>query len=1191
MRGLERECFDGGGSCGRGTIQHWERFRTRVKNQPAYEGINAREISSRRPDIWGYDRRVSNQATVFFFTNFPDDWKQESMWQTFRKFGRILDIYSPLRKLRKGSRFGPRFKGKESLKSSYQGHREKEGVGVQRTYAEVVKGKLETRTAIENGKQVKREKEHWQIQNSNPNRNPVQIWRVKDKKQVSDGIEFTMKEEEYSWLQGCYVGMAHSVEIIPTLQEKFFMEGYFSCKVRAMGGCLVLLEGGYKEEIKDLVEMAPECSCLGSKFFAIIGTKWGKFITRYDSTSKKQRFDIGRMLISTSEMDFISKNISIKVNDEPYTIKGMEEEATDGKFSMKSDHVFKELSGSDDDSSESWSLGNGLDDELNDAFLGGGNSKNNWNTTGEKKDDNDVEVEEEKGMEAEIGDEQPHYPDKEVVPDSSEAQNTQNMEKSRMRVSIGPLEMLNPVEIGETWANNNNGPTKQATPEIGDSRLSKEKTEEAKVKQKEEKQILLFGIYGGRKIGTGAQVEGEEESFKRAGNEGQNVEIFSWIPQSSCSKRVLWSNIKELLMEEGGCWCLMGDFNAIRSEYEWNGGRSNMREMAKFDEFIRECGLIDLPLIGRKYTWYQPNEEVMSRLDRFLLSEDWCLKWGDLKQWGLKRAKSYHCPILMKNLTIDWGPKPFRFFDVWLNSPGCKEIVEEVWSSTLTSGWYGYRLKEKLKATKKALKVWSRNMVSETDSNIKRYEESIAAIDLKGEVALCLKKWKAWIKDGDANTSFFHRCVKGRRRQNEIVGIQVGDKYMEQVDEIKEGVANYFQNLFTEERWQRPHLDGLEFKKISAEDNLLLLAPFNKEEVKQAVWSCEGSKALGPDGFNFNFIREMWDLIKGDVMGFEFRPIFLIEVMYKVIAKLLANRISSVLDSIIGESQMAFIRGRQMVDSIAISNETIDAAKRNKKASFVFKLDFEKAYDKRVGGLIGCRSRAIRDLYGEGTYVDKEKRISQMGIWRGKNWQWTLHWRRSLYEWEEDNLSELQRLIMNTHPTKDQKDCWNWRHTKEGEYSVKTAYALLSSNNQDNRSRMHERTWSKLIPTKISAFGWQVLQDRIPTKLNLYKRGIITDPNQLMCGFCGDNIEDANHLFLHCRVAFLIKSKCAQWWRFISVQLKTCHEGFEQHKPPAKDPAMRAGWDVIWFSTIWSLWMARNAKSFRNHEYDADRNF
>ncbi|GLU23474.1 hypothetical protein SLE2022_394740 [Rubroshorea leprosula] len=393
----------------------------------------------------------------------------------------------------------------------------------------------------------------------------------------------------------------------------------------------------------------------------------------------------------------------------------------------------------------------------------------------------------------------------------------------------------------------------------------------------------------------------------------------------------------------------MGDFNAVRNEQERKGGMSIRREMPEFDEFINECGLVDLPLIGRKFTWYHSNGASMSRLDRFLLSEEWCLNWENVKQWGLNRSLSDHCPIVLKNQISDWGPKPFRFFDAWLELPQFKGIVTDIWKSTVVKGWNGYRLKEKLKETKKVLKEWSKNMTSEIDLGIQKSIDSIASIDKKGEeMPLSLeaiearrtnflelwknqrmkesmwrqKARKTWISDGDANTKFFHRCVKGRRRKNDISSILVGNQRLEEVNSMKDGVANYFETLFKEDVWQRPVLDGVEFKKISDEERAMLEAPFSEEEVRQAVWSCESTKAPGPDGFNFKFVKEMWGTLKEDVMGYvsdfhkhgklvrgmncsfivlvpkvnspqkieEFRPISLVGVMYKLIAKLLARR-------------------------------------------------------------------------------------------------------------------------------------------------------------------------------------------------------------------------------------------------------------------------------------------------------------
>ncbi|GLT79359.1 hypothetical protein SLA2020_508500 [Shorea laevis] len=222
--------------------------------------------------------------------------------------------------------------------------------------------------------------------------------------------------------------------------------------------------------------------------------------------------------------------------------------------------------------------------------------------------------------------------------------------------------------------------------------------------------------------------------------------------------------------------------------------------MREFDDFIQNIGLIDLPLVGRKYTWYNSNGQYMSIIDRFLLTEEWILKWSDVKQWGLSRLVSDHCPVLLKNEKMDWGPKPFKFFDAWLDQPGCKENIREVWKSTEVKGWNRYKLKEKLKRTKKELKEWSRNSISEVDSKIKEAEKEIAILDEKGEKGQLstqdidqrkkcfLDLWKnlkikesmwqqklrrMWLKEGDANTKYFHRCAKGRWRRNEILSIRI----------------------------------------------------------------------------------------------------------------------------------------------------------------------------------------------------------------------------------------------------------------------------------------------------------------------------------------------------------------------------------------------------------------------------------
>nr|GFC30305.1 cysteine-rich receptor-like protein kinase [Tanacetum cinerariifolium] len=77
----------------------------------------------------------------------------------------------------------------------------------------------------------------------------------------------------------------------------------------------------------------------------------------------------------------------------------------------------------------------------------------------------------------------------------------------------------------------------------------------------------------------------------------------------------------------------------------------------------------------------------------------------------------------------------------------------------------------------------------------------------------------------------------------------------------------------------------------------------------------------------------------------DFRPISLIGSLYKVIAKVLANRLVTVLDDIVDEIQSAFVTDRQILDGPFILNEIVHWCKNKKKQSMIFKVDFEKAYD------------------------------------------------------------------------------------------------------------------------------------------------------------------------------------------------------------------------------------------------------
>jgi hypothetical protein len=200
---------------------------------------------------------------------------------------------------------------------------------------------------------------------------------------------------------------------------------------------------------------------------------------------------------------------------------------------------------------------------------------------------------------------------------------------------------------------------------------------------------------------------------------------------------------------------------------------------------------------------------------------------------------------------------------------------------------------------------------------------------------------------------------------------------MEGVQPVRHAVFAHFSSHYQALNVDRPMIDDLNFQTLSFAEGSGLIKPSSVEEVKDAIWDCDSFKSPGPDGINFGFIKDFWTDIKDDIMRFvtefhrngkltkginstfialipkvdnhqslnDFRPISLVGSLYKILAKLLANRLRQVIGSVISETQSAFVKNRQILNGILIANEVVDEARKNRKELMMFKVDFEKAYD------------------------------------------------------------------------------------------------------------------------------------------------------------------------------------------------------------------------------------------------------
>ncbi|KAH1066062.1 hypothetical protein J1N35_031049 [Gossypium stocksii] len=91
-------------------------------------------------------------------------------------------------------------------------------------------------------------------------------------------------------------------------------------------------------------------------------------------------------------------------------------------------------------------------------------------------------------------------------------------------------------------------------------------------------------------------------------------------------------------------WIIGGDFNTIRNRSDRSSCVGLVNGSREFNSFIDNCKSVDLPLMGKKFTWYRPNSK-RSRLDRFLLEEQWLIYFNDFSQQGLNRSVSDHMSL------------------------------------------------------------------------------------------------------------------------------------------------------------------------------------------------------------------------------------------------------------------------------------------------------------------------------------------------------------------------------------------------------------------------------------------------------------------------------------------------------------------------------------------------------------------
>lgn len=278
------------------------------------------------------------------------------------------------------------------------------------------------------------------------------------------------------------------------------------------------------------------------------------------------------------------------------------------------------------------------------------------------------------------------------------------------------------------------------------------------------------------------------------------------------------------------------------------------------------------------------------------------------------------------------------------------------------------------------------NLKDRTDAS--GVKEFIEAKEKTNEILLQEETyWKQraklfWLKEDDENTRFFHASASARKKVNHITHL-VNDSGVRVED--NEGMGNviseYFQNIFTRANSRCEGGGEVSPRLVTAAQNANLCEDFTLEEFTRAISQMHPDKASGPDGLNPAFFQNFWKIMGKEVFSCckkwlqgdpfpadlnntnvvlipkndnatsmkEFRPIALCNVLYKIMAKVLANRLKDVLPVLIAENQSAFVAGRNITDNFLVAFEVIHHMRHKKKGEdgeIALKLDVSKAYDR-----------------------------------------------------------------------------------------------------------------------------------------------------------------------------------------------------------------------------------------------------
>ncbi|KAI9195736.1 hypothetical protein LWI28_017625 [Acer negundo] len=360
---------------------------------------------------------------------------------------------------------------------------------------------------------------------------------------------------------------------------------------------------------------------------------------------------------------------------------------------------------------------------------------------------------------------------------------------------------------------------------------------------------------------------------------------------------------------------------------------------------------------------------ISKKLDRVLVNNEWLVKFEHLETVFLPPSSSDHCPSVVK-LGLPGNKKnyPFKFFNFLTDREDFLPLVKTVWQEQV-HGTMQYKLCSKLRILKKALKTFNNDKVG--DVSIKSIE-AMAALDAC-QLLLDLHPLDTNLRIREKelinNYTLTLQAEEDLLRQkSRIQWLKAGDIL------VKNEAIRHFQNILgctMPTRHGIGTLSNIIDNVISNDQADLMDRDVTNDEIREVCFSLHPNKAPGPDGFNWDIVGEdvinaiqeffrsghllkelnatiisLVPKVPNPSMMKDFRPISYCNTLYKIIAKIIANRIKPCLPDIISPSQSVFVAGRSIGDNILLPQELM----RNYHTDIgcprlALKVDLMKAFD------------------------------------------------------------------------------------------------------------------------------------------------------------------------------------------------------------------------------------------------------